>query len=65
MPRLKGQRKPIKSDELKIGKIKKDIKAERSGNRRAWIQEKSVEIARSLGTPAIKESWNIYRENAR
>ena len=59
--KAQGAEEIIKSDELKIGKIKKDIKAERSGVVKSIDTRELVEIARSLGTPAIKEA-GIYIE---
>jgi len=59
--KAQGAEKVIKSDDLKIGKIKKDIKSERSGIVKSINTREIVEIARSLGTPAIKEA-GIYIE---
>ncbi len=51
-----GAKKVFKSDQLKVGEIQHQIKAVKSGVVKGIDTREIVEIARSLGTPGIKEA---------
>jgi len=59
--KAQGAKEIIKSDDLKVGEITREIKSNRSGVVRSISTRELVEIARSLGTPSIKEA-GIYIE---
>jgi AMP phosphorylase len=59
--KAQGAKEIIKSDDLKVGEITREIKSNRSGVVRSISTRELVEIARSLGTPGIKEA-GIYIE---
>lgn len=54
--RAQGAKKEINSADLKIGAITKDILADKKGVVKSISTREIVEIARSLGTPKIKEA---------
>ncbi len=59
--KAQGAEKVIKSIQLKPGKLKYEVKSERSGVVKNICTREIVEIARSLGTPRIREA-GIYIE---
>lgn len=59
--KAQGAEKIIKSDQLKAGKLKHEIKSQKSGVVKNICTREVVEIARSLGTPRIREA-GIYIE---
>lgn len=59
--KAQGAKDIVSSKDLKLGEVKKEIKSERSGVVKSIDTRELVEIARSLGTPGIKEA-GIYIE---
>lgn len=59
--KAQGAKEVVKSSELKIGKLKHSVKSDKSGVVKNINTREIVEIARSLGTPRIKEA-GIYIE---
>ncbi len=51
-----GAKKELKSTQLKLGNITHDVKSIKSGTIKSINTREIVEIARSLGTPMIKEA---------
>ncbi|KFN40095.1 hypothetical protein KN63_00355 [Smithella sp. F21] len=51
-----GAKKVLKSEQLKVGEIQHEIKSEKAGVVKGINTREVVEIARSLGTPGIREA---------
>jgi len=57
--KAQGEKKEKKSSELKVGSLKHEVKSSKSGVLKNICTREIVEVARSLGTPKIKEA-GIY-----
>ncbi len=58
-----GQKKVVKSDEIKIGEFTHEVKSTKEGVIRHINTRKIVDIARALGTPKIKKAGIYLNKN--